>query len=616
MKCFPRSLISLGIMTCCAASNAMPLSSSQTDSIADRLQSSTPYFQVQCHLTDTNSAIPTDCQYALLNLTHLDPAARSTYTIALLGMGVESPYLLITRPHDLNKREIYLLDAPLNTGELADSELDYIESRVVNDLSKNTRVRRSATAGNAPKIMEFVIHRRFNVERQNKGNVTLKYKVRYYSHSPFYATSGDKDKYVEVVLAEGSGVDMGMSDSWSDIYRRWNSNSNTSYVYNEYLDTIDVDIQVNDKAKLQSGQIYLNDLYPRMQDQVESKIDKETSTNIKIGLGAISPKFPIQDIEYSFTDKYSITNKKQFGLVTKTRPDGYNIRYENNKYGSQLDPEHGFCNLGTADGWCWDYDERRGNPWNFDKLRSNNSLALSGLRPDFVAKIAAKPSTSGISTIDLTTTVKSLALFGHNRFIIGRRYSSGSELWTSNTSANSNWKEDRNYEQLTYQDSFPITVDWNSPWFLGADSVTIQSTYLSQESPKCLTVVNNVEEQSDSLAFTDCIKGAKSQSFVFDAAHRYRSVANTEQCLDTANGVLTLSNDCSAYYAKNTQIWSWQEPNNFANDVLFTINNDRTINAIDASTTPPSILTVNDNGSMPDSTIYTSQFSDFSQVNP
>ncbi len=188
-------------------------------------------------------------------------------------------------------------------------DTDYIVSSLVNDLSKRSRSRRS-TAQDSGSVMEFVLHRRFNVERQNKGNVTLKYKVRYYSKSPFYARSGDKDKYVEIVLAEGSGVDMGMEGSWSDIYRRWYHNSNTSYVYNEYLDAVDVDIKVNDKAKLQSGQIYLNDLYPRMQDQVESKIEKETSTSIKVGLG-FSPKIPIKDIEYSFTDKYSITNKKK-----------------------------------------------------------------------------------------------------------------------------------------------------------------------------------------------------------------------------------------------------------------------------------------------------------------
>ncbi|MCG7585364.1 hypothetical protein MHN01_06915, partial [Photobacterium sp. OFAV2-7] len=261
----------------------------QTDTLSDIIQSTTPYFQQECHLYGNESSLPESCNYYVLNLADINQEQRKVFTYELLGLGVESDVVLVTKPNDIKKREIYLLD---NMDE------DYIVSSLVNDLSKLSRSRRSATQDSGS-VMEFVIHRRFNVERQNKGNVTLKYKVRYYSKSPFYARSGDKDKYVEIVLAEGSGVDMGMEGSWSDIYRRWYHNSNSSYVYNEYLDAVDVDIKVNDKEKLQAGQIYLNDLYPRMQDQVESKIEKETSTNIKVGLG-FSPKIPIKDIEYSF----------------------------------------------------------------------------------------------------------------------------------------------------------------------------------------------------------------------------------------------------------------------------------------------------------------------------
>ncbi|MGV0462034.1 hypothetical protein LCE44_28290, partial [Vibrio harveyi] len=125
-------------------------------------------------------------------------------------------------------------------------------------------------------------------------------------------------------------------------------------------------------------------------------------------------------------------------------------------------------------------------------------------------------------------------------------------------------------------------VDWNSPWFLGADAVTIKSTYLSQKNPQCLTAVGNGRVQ-----FKDCVDGSKTQSFIYDQEKRYRSVANINQCLETANGQLTLSSDCKDNFAQNTQIWYWQEPNGFANDVLYTVNHDRTINAIDASTSEP-----------------------------
>ncbi|WP_299015479.1 RICIN domain-containing protein [uncultured Photobacterium sp.] len=573
----------------------------QSDNLADIIQSSTPYFQQECHLYGNETTLPENCRYYILNLTELSLDDRNTFTNRILGLGVSSNYVLITKPNKLSQREIYLLDSP---------EAEYVATNLTQDLSKISRGRRSLSSSSNPKVMEFILHRRFNVERESKGNATLKYKVRYYRKSPFYSRSGDKDKFVEIVLAEGSGIDMGMENAWSDIYYRWQHNSSVSYVYREYLDSVSIDVKVNDKSKLANGNIYLNDLYPRMQDQVATRIEKETSSSIKVGLG-FSPKIPIKDIEYKFTDKYTITNKKEFGLVTQTNRDGYQIKYENNKYGSQINPEDGFCNLGTADGWCWDYDDFRGNPWNFDKLRANNPLALSGLRPDFVAKIAAKENVSGNSTINVTTKVNSLALFGHNRWILGRRYASGSQLRTSKTSWDRNWQKDRDFEKLTYTDSFPINIDWNSPWFLGSDAVTIKSTFLSQQNAKCLTVVNDNE-----LTFKDCKEGAKSQSFIYDQEKRYRSVANIDRCLDTANGKLSLSDQCNADYAPNTQVWSWQEPNQFSNDVLFTTNNDRTINAIDASTSVPSIIRIEGIKDKPDSVLYTSRFTDFSTVNP
>jgi len=598
MKTVENSLFVLSLLVA-PASACYASSLVQTDPVADLIQSSTSYFQQECHLYGPEKNVPSSCNYYVLNLAETSVDERRAFTSQLLGLGVDSKHVLVTNPSDIDKRGIYLLDV---------IDPEYVASSLETDLSRLSRSKRSISqeSGN---VMEFIVHRRFNVERQGKGNVTLKYKIRYYSKSPFYARSGDKDKYVEIILAEGSGVDMGLADSWSDIYRRWEHNSNTNYVYKEYLDAIDVGIKVNDSVKLSSGQIYLNDLYPRMQEQVESNIEKESTTSIKVGLG-FSPKIPIKDIEYSFSDKYSITNKKQFGLVAKTDKDGYNIKYVNNKYGSAVDPEHGFCDLGTADGWCWDYDERRGNPWNFDKLKQNNSLAVSGLRPDFIAKIAAKEGTGGTSDIVVKTIVDSLALFGHNRWIIGRRYASGSQLW-NNSDSNLNWKTGRDFEKLTYSDQFTVTVDWNSPWFLGADAVTIKSTYLSQHNAQCLTAVGN-----SSLQFKDCVDGSKSQSFIYDQEKRYRSVANINQCLETANGQLTLSSDCRDDFARNTQIWYWQEPNGFANDVLYTVNHDRTINAIDASTSVPSVLVVGDSEDMPDSVLYTSRFTDFSTIKP
>jgi hypothetical protein len=418
MKKISSSFLTLSLlMAFGSASHASNLN--QTDPVADLIQSSTAYFQQECHLYGLEKEVSSNCNYYVLNLAKVSIDERRALTSELLGFGVDSKYVLVTKPNDIDNRGIYLLDV---------LDPEYIASSLEKELSKSSRSKRSASR-NSSNAMEQIFHRRFNVEREGKGNVTLKYKIRFYSKSPFYASSGDKDKHVEIILAEGAGVDTGLG--WKDHHYSWKNGSTTNYIYSEYLDAIDVGIKINDSENLSSGQVYLVDLFPRMQDQVESDIQKETTTEISFGLSYI-PKLPIKKVSYSFTDKYSISNKKQFGLFTQTNQDGYNIKYENTKYGSAITPaENGFCQLGTADGWCWDYDVVGGQPWDFDKLRQNNSLAISGMRPDFIAKIAAKEDTDGTSDFVVSTKVDTLALFGHNRWVIGRRYASGSQLTES-----------------------------------------------------------------------------------------------------------------------------------------------------------------------------------------
>ncbi|OOE96591.1 RICIN domain-containing protein [Salinivibrio sp. IB643] len=597
MKKISSSFLTLSLlMAFGSASHASNLN--QTDPVADLIQSSTAYFQQECHLYGPEKDVSSNCNYYVLNLAKVSIDERSALTSELLGFGVDSKYVLVTKPNDIDNRGIYLLDV---------LDPEYIASSLEKELSKSSRSKRSASR-NSSNVMEQIVHRRFNVEREGKGNVTLKYKIRFYSKSPFYASSGDKDKHVEIILAEGAGVDTGLG--WKDHRYSWKNGRTTNYIYSEYLDAIDVGIKINDSENLSSGQVYLVDLFPRMQDQVESNIEKETTTSISVGLSDI-PKLPIKEVSYSFTDKYSISNKKQFELFTQTNQDGYNIQYVNAKYGSAITPaENGFCQLGTADGWCWDYDVAGGQPWDFDKLRQNNSLAISGMRPDFVAKIAAKEDTDGTSDFVVSTTVDTLALFGHNRFLIGNRYVSGPQL-RENSPLNPNWHTETNYEKLTYIDQFTITVDWNSPWFLGANAVTIKSNYLSQQNAQCLTVVGH-----SSLQFKDCVDGSASQSFIYDEEKRYRSVANINQCLDSANGQLTLSSDCRHDFAPNTQTWNWQAPNDFANDVLYTRNYNGTINAIDASTSVPRVFVLDSSEEKPASVLYTSRFTDFGTVKP
>ncbi|MYM58400.1 hypothetical protein GTG28_04120 [Vibrio sp. OCN044] len=545
----------------------------------------------RCTLFGYENEYPDQCSYYFLDLANISSIERQIFTNKILGIGFSSPYTLITSPKNISLRQIYIME---------ERDLDYIVSIVNQRVHKILKAERLSTNVNNSQIIEFAFHRRFSIGRDSKGHTNLKFKVRYYRKSPYFYKFGDKDKFVEIILDEGAGLNMGDEE---DIYASWKKNSHTSYVYREYIDSASIDIRVNESERLDNGDIYLNDLEPKMQDQTDTRIEKETTSSIKLGLG-LAPKLPIQNIEYRLTNKYQINSSKQFGLKTKTYRDGYQLKYLNNTYGSHLNPEEGFCSLGTADGWCWDWATSMDKPWDFSKLKDRNPLSLQGLRPDFVAKIAAKPQVTGFSTINIRSTVNTLALFGQNRMFLGRRYIISNELFSSGR--HHSWREDRNFEQREYSDDFTILVDWDSPWFLGSDAVTIKSVYLSQDNAMCLTVEPNYQ-----LSFKQCVEGSKSQAFVYDQEKRYRSVADLGLCLDTSDEQLSLSDQCSDDYAPNTQVWYWEEPDRFTNDVLFTINADQSISLIDASQGEPSVLKVNYDEAKPNGTQFTSRFADF-----
>lgn len=579
--------------------SSLAFASTNSDLIAlsDLIRSQTPHYQPECHIKETPKDIPWQCRYLLVDIDQNRAKEEKTQ---IFGLEIPSNKFLITNLRNRQPRGIYLLDS---------FDKDYVINNFVADLSHSKRMQRSMSPEN--KVMEFVIHRRFNIERNGEGSVTLKYRVRYFSASPFYARSGDRDKYVEISLSEGSGVDIGLDKYNSDIFYRWSKGSKTNYVYREYIDSASISLQVKDKEKLQFGEVYLNDFSPKMQDQLESKIEKDTSKTIKLGLSVV-PKLPISSAEYTLSTRYSITNKKQFELATQVNDEGYKIEYRNSQYGSHLDRESGFCNLGSADGWCWDYVEvhEKMDPWDFDKLRENNSLAIRGLRPDFNAKIAAKHNVTGTTEIAVKTQINALALFGHDRWIYGNRFATGNQLKHTSVFFPA-WKTEQDYENLTYIDSFTLNVNWDSPWFLGADSVNIKSTFLSQEKAYCLTVNDGAH-----LAFTPCIDGSLSQSFVYDNERRYRSVVDLTRCLDSANGNLSLSLNCQDDYAPNTQVWHWKDPYGIANDMLFTVNSDGSINALQASSYQPEISTISGTQNATQNTLFTSRLSDFSLVKP
>ncbi|QUM85493.1 hypothetical protein [Moritella sp. 28] len=574
----------------CYASNI-----EQTDPVSDYIQSSTSYFQKECHLYGTEVNIPSNCSYYALSLNDLSANSRKLFTARVFGLGVDSKFVLITNPNEPNNREIFLLDEP---------DLDYLSLNLIKGLDKRSSSIVSDYESSDRQIMKYIVHQPFKVEKKGNGLVDFKYTISLFSKAPYYAKSGDKDKYVEIALSEGAGVDIGLADKWSNLNYYWNDGSTTNFVYEEYVDGVDVDVIVDDKEKITTGLVYLNDLSPRMGYQTDRQIDKETSTGFKVGFPT-SAKLPIKDVEFTNISKYTVTNRKEFRLNTKTNKNGYNVKYVNNKYGSL---EKNFCNLGTADGHCWDYADKREGPWDLSRVKKHNSLAVAGLRPDFVAKIAAKDGVDGSSDIRVKTTVDSIALFGHNRMIIGRLYAAGSGLWTSGDC--SSCVKGSDLERLLYVNEFTFTVDWDSPVFLGASAVTIKSTYLSQEVAQCLTAMDD-----RTLEFKECIDGSKSQSFVYDQEKRYRSVANIDQCLDSADDRLRLSSDCDNDFAPNTQVWIWQEPNIFTSDVIFTLNNDLTINAIDSSTKKASIFTMDHQSEIPPAEVgYTSRFTDFSNV--
>ncbi|WP_050922215.1 hypothetical protein [Vibrio harveyi] len=103
MKKATNSFLALSLL---AASGSACYASSldQADPVSDLIQSSTPYFQQECHLYGSEKNIPSNCNYYVLNLAEISVDERRKFTSKLLGLGVDSKYVaLLLKSMELNQ---------------------------------------------------------------------------------------------------------------------------------------------------------------------------------------------------------------------------------------------------------------------------------------------------------------------------------------------------------------------------------------------------------------------------------------------------------------------------------------------------------------------------------
>lgn len=562
----------------------LPLAAqAQGDPVA--LLQSTPFYQEACHSSGEPLALA-PCNYTMLDLAGRTREERRTLTRQITGLGFDSPYVLVLYPREAARRQIYLLDT-LDEPYL----LELLYDRLDRPAPRARRMARSAGTEATP-LHEVAIIKHLPLGRDGKGSADLKYKVRMYSTSPYYSQGSDSDKYVEVLLEEGAGITFLPEKEHYYLHRTFSSRKDNSknFVYRQYLDSVRSRVSITAPARM-------NRLVPTQQMQDNTSYQKEENTTVKVGFSSF-PKIPIKDISVGVSSKTTIEAKTSYTLNAANDERSAWVEYANNLYGSR--GSNKYCDLNTASGWCWDYYDQGVAPYDFNKIRDTIPTAMAGMKPEFKVQMRAPREASGHSTLTVETDIRGIELLAHNRWIIGRRWGAGNKLWQDDQSrgANGEWRTGQDYLIQHYPVRFEMDVDWSSPLFLGADSVYIQSTYLSEQQAHCLTV------RSGQLGFEPCRIGDRSQAFVFDQMNRYRSVADLDRCLSSEQG-LALSSRCDQPLPPNGQNWRWQQPELFGNDVLFTGRSDGRINLLDAA--GPGILTQEANAPIPNTARFTTQ---------
>ncbi|HHC7352393.1 TPA: hypothetical protein ACN30S_001060 [Vibrio campbellii] len=515
--------------------------------------SNTNYFDETCSLVVKNNSInediPSTCKdYLFIDMRNIDKEHRRSFTRSLTGLGFEEPYILIKDPLNLTNQKIHTYENIITDNIIEDVNRINIDT---NGLTRDN--------GKTPYFTRE-IHREIPLDNElgGKNLAEIIYKLDFFSDKPFYKQTDQTNyKYVRVTSNSGAGINF-----YTNGVRDYSSFQNTSpkrmyYRFRSYLDNVEIKTSLSDAT--------LTDYHPRQQD-VSSSSFEEMSTN-EVSFGFSIPKTPLnisaglavsKTIKFesgSYMDYHSHNEKNEFSLT-----------YRNRKYGSHIDEY--YCKFFEGNS-CWE-GATGYNDVPFSQFSNNidNTPYENGFIPVYTATYRHEPSQiEPVSNLSLNTHIKGLALLGHTRWSIGARYATGPKGSDVPVTSTDQEKFSLNNE---YKKDYNVEIDWSSPLFAGAEPVSLKAVYSSDQSAKCITAKDGGE-----LALLNCMSNqtvninSRSQLFYYTPDNNeYISAIDYKSCLSTQDETLTLQ-PCD-YISNNNQSWSWYNPNNSSNALLYT----------------------------------------------
>ncbi len=595
----PKSLVALSLLACQQGVNA-----ATPEEVASWFRG-TQYYNEQClvsSVSQESNNTASECDYLIVDQSHLGKRQRLVQSGKLLGLRFDTPYLIITGIG--NNKAVY----PLN-----EWQPELVDRKVTNYRDQKKPLQSFSRQANSERgVYEILVAREIPLGRDKivipppptpipQGKAELIYKVRLYSQNPYYETTGDRSKYADVILENGTGINFIENDDNSFVYRSFGGDpkrtQSYNFIYKQYLD------EVQSTIRSLSDNVVAERVIPDQQMQTTTNITKEDSKSINVGFSRI-PKLPIESLGLAVKSFTKVESATTYQLSVSKGTRDAQIRYVNDFYGSK---DNKYCNLNTADGWCWDYYPQSYAPYDIRKIRTNIPSSLAGMKPDFKVIFRAPANMATASKIEVLTNVVGLELLAHNRFYSGQRWAAGDKLWDDYYSKASDpeWVTGKTYLRKDHRDRFELDIDWSSPVFLGVSPVAIQSTFLSGSEARCLTK-SNVD---NTLLFETCRNGEKRQAFVFDQRNRYRSVADLSLCLDVTSERLSLSANCANDYAPSGQRWQWQQPQIFSDDVVYSSDSQGGAYALSVSehSDTPAVIRLENGQTIPARAKFTTQ---------
>ncbi|PSU86671.1 hypothetical protein C0W42_19855 [Photobacterium kishitanii] len=503
--------------------------------------SGTNFYNEQCYASFEKKEltnIPSECTaYFFIDLSKLNESQRKTYTSNLIGIGFDKPYVLIKNPQSNHNSIITTYDKFSSK-----SIIDEINRPTPYSLTK--RESRNPRNAIATKIIREEVYLDKTISFDHTQKATFEYKLEFFSRYPFFKNEEhflDNKKFVRVSLDKSPGITFnsieGQEKNW--VVPTWAEYQYRYYSYPDYLD------QVSITTKLDGDGIELYDHIPTNSDKDNSSFTKESTVEIDVGLNI--PHLPVESISYKNTQTMTYDNGKYMDFDVNNNMNTFNINYKNRWYGSDIHAEEGYCRLMTnyANSYCWNWASgKENNPFDFKKLKgtpySNEFI------PKFSVTYSSPYSNEKTSDLSIKAAIQGLNILGYHKWYIGQRWHHGS------LPAYNPGKKPFNLNKYNMETT--LTINWDSPVFLGTQPVMLRSVKSSDLKGHCLTVTDN-----NIVRPNVCQNGNKDQYFFYmPDNYEYIYARNKNKCLTTQGDKLLVS-ECSESSNNNNVVWKWKE---------------------------------------------------------